>query len=102
MATWARQFNSRHCLRGIEGDLVWIRVTVEPRELENLLEALAALSFPVNPEITHAEGARRVSVVEFPAYAGRLFEIDFAVRGAGLPAACITVEDMLRYLQQPA
>ena len=40
-------------LRGSDGELVSVSVTVEPRDLEDLLEALAALDFPVNPQIYH-------------------------------------------------
>jgi len=38
---------------GQEGELVLLRVAVEPRLLEDLLEALARLDFPVNPQLYH-------------------------------------------------
>ena len=38
-------------LFGQEGELVLLRVAVEPRLLEDLLEALARLDFPVNPQL---------------------------------------------------
>ncbi|MBM3765036.1 MAG: hypothetical protein FJW32_06560 [Acidobacteria bacterium] len=58
-----------------EGELVLVRVNVESRHLEDTLESLAALPFPVNPELAHAG---LDSTIEFPAYEGQLA----AVRGA--------------------
>ena len=40
-------------LCGSEGELVSISVIVEPRDLEDLLESLALLDFPINPQIYH-------------------------------------------------
>jgi hypothetical protein len=40
----------------LEGDLVSLRISVEPRLLEDLLEALAQLDFPVNPQLYHRPG----------------------------------------------
>ncbi len=40
-------------LFGREGELVSVRITVEPRLLEDLLDALAVLDFPVNPQLYH-------------------------------------------------
>lgn len=70
-------------LSGREGELLSIAVDVAPRDLEDLLEALATLDFPVNPQIFHdaavvyvaADGSERgepATLVEFPAYGGRL------------------------------
>ena len=73
-------------LSGSEGALVSISIDVDPRYLESLLEALARVSFPINPQIYHeaalvyryADGHREteaVTLVEFPAYAGQLEEV---------------------------
>jgi hypothetical protein len=59
-------------LFGTDGELVLLRVTVEPRLLEELLEALAHLDFPVNPELHHLVAQ---VAVEFPAYASRVDEV---------------------------
>src|SRR5271166_1073099 len=59
-------------LFGSEGELVLLRITVEPRLLEDLLDALAHLDFPVNPELCHR--AAQV-VVEFPAYERKIDEV---------------------------
>lgn len=52
-----------------EGELLLVRLRVQSRQLEEVLEALANLPFPVNPDLCHAGLA---SVVEFPAYENRL------------------------------
>ena len=36
-----------------EGTLISISIDVEPHSLESLLDALAQISFPVNPQIYH-------------------------------------------------
>ena len=40
-------------LCGREGVLVSVSIHVDPRHLESLLEALAHLQFPINPQIYH-------------------------------------------------
>jgi len=66
-------------LSGREGELLAIFVDVAARDLEDLLEALAQLDFPVNPQIFHdaavvyllADGSQSempTTLVEFPAY----------------------------------
>ena len=68
-------------LSGREGELLSVSIDVEARDLEDLLEALALLDFPVNPQIFHdaalvyvlADGSHRetpTTLVEFPAYRG--------------------------------
>jgi hypothetical protein len=59
-------------LFGLEGELVSLRISVEPKLLEDLLEALAELDFPVNPQLYHR--AAQVTV-EFPAYSSRVPEV---------------------------
>ena len=75
--------NYEPVLRGSEGDLVLIRIATEARHLEEVLEAVADLPFPVNPEIQH-HGAG--STVEFPAYSNRVDEVREALRVKGLTA----------------
>ena len=52
-------------LCGTEGELVLLRLAVSPHLLEDVLESLAHIPFPVNPQIIHAAGN---VTVEFPAY----------------------------------
>lgn len=79
-------------LFGADGELVLARVSVEPRHLEDLLEGLAELDFPVNPDLTHRIGS---VVVEFPAYAGHLEEIRTKLLGMGFAAEALKVFGML-------
>jgi hypothetical protein len=58
-----------------KGALLSLRITVEARQLEDLLETLAELPYPLNPQIHHHwdHGAR--TAVEFPAYQSWLGDI---------------------------
>ena len=44
---------SASALCGREGPLLSVSISVDPRHLESLLEALAQLTFPINPQIYH-------------------------------------------------
>ena len=59
-------------LFGREGELISFCVSVDPRLLEDLLETLAGLEFPVNPQLYHH---RAQVCVEFPAYSTQLERI---------------------------
>jgi hypothetical protein len=67
-------------LFSLEGELVSLRIAVDPKHLEDLLEALALLDFPVNPQLYHRPGE---VTVEFPAYSGRVVEVGDAIRNHG-------------------
>jgi len=93
-----------------EGALVSVSVHVEPHYLESLLEALALVGFPINPQIYHdaamvyryADGHTRteaVTLVEFPACEGRLEEVRRAVQAYGFPPDCIHTIGMLDEIQ---
>jgi hypothetical protein len=93
-------------LCGSEGELVSVRVSVEPRLLERLLEALAELDFPINPQIYHDAAAvfvyadgrnvvQPVTLVEFPAYQNRLPGVREAVTHVGFDPACVKSRSML-------
>ena len=88
------QRDQSHSLFGQKGELVELRMPVEPRLLEELLEALASLDFPVNPELFHHPG---VVHVEFPAYAGHVEEVRNLLRKAGFDPASLEVFGMLRF-----
>ncbi len=53
-------------------ELLMVRVVVASRDLEDLLETLAGLDFPVNPELNPCGGE---TMVEFPAYGDQLEEV---------------------------
>jgi hypothetical protein len=79
-------------LSGSEGELVNVRVAVDPRSLEDLLETLAELSFPVNPQILHGSSH---TAVEFPAWAGRLSEVRRVIESHGFSSNAIEVHAAL-------
>ena len=84
--------NDRVCAPDTLENLVMARVLVEPRHLEELLEGLAGLDFPVNPELQHRTGS---VLVEFPAYAEHLEEIRNMIRRLGFDAESMDVFGVL-------
>lgn len=93
-------------LSGSSGALISISIDVQARDLESLLETLARLSFPVNPQIYHdaamvyvfPDGRRETesaTLVEFPAYANLLPEVRQALTAFGFDPGCLQVTDML-------
>jgi hypothetical protein len=88
-----------------EGDLVSVSIDVAPRNLEALLEALARVDFPINPQIYHdaemvyrfsdgREKAESTTLVEFPAYAGRLGGVRDALAAFGFDPGSVSVTGM--------
>ncbi len=89
-----------------EGTLLSISVSVEPRYLEELLDALAQLSFPINPQIYHdaatiycyTDGHQETepaTIVEFPAYESWLPEIRRVLAAYGFPEEVLHAAPML-------
>lgn len=74
-------------LRGSEGSLISLSIAVSPHQLETVLDTLAELSFPVNPELDH--NATPLTVIRFPAYEGRLAEVHRKLRGCGVGAVAV-------------
>jgi hypothetical protein len=98
-------------LNGIEGTLVSVNITVDARDLENLLEALAQLEYPINPQIYHqamavyryadgTEKRRRTTVVDFPAYASWGEPVRRTLRVHGFDPANVHVSEMLDELHE--
>jgi hypothetical protein len=97
-------------LCGREGALVCVSISVEPRHLESLLEALAEVSFPVNPQIYHDaalvyrfpddhEESQATTLVEFPAYEGQLPEVMRGLEAFGFDPSSLHVHGMLDEIQ---
>ena len=84
-----------------EGELVLISVSVEPRHLESLLEALGHVPFPVNPEIQHGAHACDQTGVSFPAFSGSLGEVRKVLGKWGFAADSLRVASMLEEIQRP-
>ena len=93
MSVWPNLVPASLSLSGSEGALISISIEVAPRHLESLLEALAAIRFPINPQIYH-EGAT-ISLVEFPAYENHLGEVRSALEAYGFDPHCLRVTSML-------
>jgi len=81
-------------LHGSDGELVSVQVSVKPRELEELLECLASLSFPVNPEIRHGIP----TTVSFPAWGSQLEEVSRTVTACGFDPHALLVRAMLEQI----
>jgi len=75
-----------------QGDLVSLKISVEPRLLEDLLETLAELDFPVNPQLYHRPGA---VTVDFPAYSDRVEEVRGGLSGRGFDAGSLDISRVL-------
>ena len=82
-------------LFGREGELISLSIATEPRMLEELLEALASLDFPVNPQLYHRTAEVRV---EFPAYSSQVEQVRDALRRDGFDARNLAIS---RALGQP-
>ncbi|MGQ9632941.1 MAG: hypothetical protein ACUVXB_01710 [Bryobacteraceae bacterium] len=96
-------------LRGAGGELILISIAVEPRSLESLLEALAELPFPVNPEIYHNADVTRVYpdgrqecelavLVDFPAWEYNLEAVRQALRARGFAPESLSARNLLEGL----
>jgi len=97
---------SAAALCGREGTLVSVSISVDPRHLESALEALAQLSFPINPQIYHDaaliyryadyhEETEPTTLVEFPAYEAQLDDVRAALAAYGFDRGCLHVTAML-------
>ena len=106
VGVWSESAAVNPPLSGREGVLVSVTIDVEARDLESLLEALANVDFPINPQIYHDAAVRHlypdgrrydrpVTLVEFPAYAGRIGEVRRALESRGFPGDSIHVWEML-------
>jgi hypothetical protein len=110
MSAWSDSITPGPVLGGTAGELVSVRITVDPHSLESLLEALAAVSFPINPQLHHQavavgidkDGRREshaVTLVEFPAYENDIAEVKAIVGQSGFALENIHVRRMLDDIQ---
>jgi len=79
---------SEPSLFGREGELISLSIATEPRLLEDLLEALASLDFPVNPQLYHRATEVRV---EFPAYSRQIEQVRDALGREGFDSTALAV-----------
>jgi hypothetical protein len=105
MSVWSTAVPASLPLLGTEGALVSVSISVEPPRLEALLDALAHLDFPINPQIFHDAGpctrpaAMPVARVEFPAYEKRLPEIRGLLEACGFSAKSVRDTAMLESIR---
>lgn len=83
---------SEPALFGREGELISLSIATEPRLLEELLEALASLDFPVNPQLYHRAAEVRV---EFPAYSQQIEQVRDALRREGFDSGNLEIAPAL-------
>lgn len=83
-----------------EGELVLLRARVAPRLLEDFLEALAELPFPINPQIQHYRGEGSETLVEFPAYESWLPRVRSGLSAAGFDGDALEVTRMMEAIQE--
>jgi hypothetical protein len=99
-------------LSSTEGALALISIRVEARHLESLLEALARLEFPINPQIYHDaeivflrpnadEEPVATTLVDFPAYLGRLEDVYRALEAESFDRDSVLVTSILDELRSP-
>jgi hypothetical protein len=104
-------FATAYSLSSNEGVLVSIAIRVEPRRLESLLEALAQVAFPINPQIYHEaeiefrdsngwQASEITTLVEFPAYLARIEDVFRALELNGFGRHDVLVTSMLHQLRE--
>jgi len=91
MSVWLNPASSGFNLSSSEGELLAVFIKVDPRRLEALLEALALVPFPINPQIHH--GAE--TVVEFPAYRDRIAEVERVLETCGFAPQSLRATSMI-------
>ena len=112
MGVWPDTVPSGPSLSGSEGALVSVSISVESRRLESLLETLAQIGFPINPQIFHDalvvylypdrhEETEATTLVEFPAYAERIAEVQHSLEANGFDPGAIQVTSMLDEIHSP-
>jgi hypothetical protein len=95
MSVWPTPISEHPFLSGNQGELVQVRVSTDPQHLEDVLECLAGVSFPINPQIIHG----LPTIVEFPAYEARLYEVRDALRAFGFDQGSLKVNSMLQAIR---
>lgn len=104
-------FATGHSLSSDEGVLVSIAIRVESRRLEALLEALAQVAFPINPQIYHEaeiefpdpDGfptSEITTLVEFPAYVARIEDVFRTLELNDFGRRDVLVTSMLHQLRE--
>src|SRR5437016_2090467 len=88
MSVWPAAQGSAPALIGSEGELVLLHISIESKVLEELLEALARLDFPVNPELHHKPNS---VTVEFPAWSAKVDSVRNLLKMYGFDSECLGI-----------
>ncbi|MEO8027555.1 MAG: hypothetical protein ABI823_13830 [Bryobacteraceae bacterium] len=86
----------RPVLAGPEGELLLVRIEVPAARLETVLDCLATVPFPLNPELHHGHPR---SAVEFPAYGPWLPQLRATLDAVGLGETTLSISPMLDVLR---
>jgi hypothetical protein len=86
MSVWPVSQETAPALFGSDGELVLLHISIEPKLLEDLLEVLARLDFPVNPELSHKPNS---VTVEFPAWSGKVDDVRKLLKLYGFDPDCL-------------
>ena len=98
MSVWAKAAPAKLSLSDSEGALVSVSIQVAPRHLESLLDALAQVEFPINPQIYH--DADPGTLVVFPAYENHLSEVRGVLERFGFDPQSLRVTSMMEAIHQ--
>ena len=98
MSVWLNPASPDSHLSTNEGELLAVSIRIDPRRLEALLETLALVPFPINPQIRH--GAE--TVVEFPAYRERVAEVERLLDACGFAPQSLSSTTMLEEIHSAA
>jgi len=98
MSVWLNPASPDSHLATSEGELLAVSVRVDPRRLEALLEALALVPFPINPQIHHGPE----TVVQFPAYRDRVADVERILETFGFPAQSLHSTPMIEEIHAAA
>ncbi|MCX6609448.1 MAG: hypothetical protein NTW74_01190 [Acidobacteria bacterium] len=74
------------------GELLAAEIRVSPRHLEDILEALASATFPINPELDHTAPA--LTRVRFPIYDSQLASLREILATAGFTQSQLEVHSL--------
>jgi hypothetical protein len=109
VSVWLDTPSSEPVLNGAEGTLISVNITVQPQDLEDLLDALAQLEHPINPQIYHQalvvfrrrdgrEESQSTTIVDFPAYPVWVEDIRRILGVYGFDPESVYVSEMLAEL----
>jgi len=98
MSVWQDPASSGLHLSTSEGELLSVSIRVDSRRLEAMLEALALVPFPINPQIHH--GAE--TTVEFPAYRNRIGELEGILESCGFARQSLRATSMIEEIHSAA